>query len=333
MSESSSETTTTAVVATRPGGSEVLAVQQREVAPPAPGEITVRVAAAGVNFVDVYQREGVYPTPTPFVIASEGAGVVTAVGDEVAGISVGDVVAWAQFRGSAAGLVTLPARAVVPVPAGVEAELAAAVMLQGLTAHYLVTSSHAVQDGDTILVHAAAGGVGQLLIQLAKLRGATVIGTVSTEAKAAKARSVGADHVINYTQIDDVAAAVRELTSGVGVAVVYDGVGASTFEGSLKSLRPRGLLALFGASSGQVPPFDLQRLNPLGSLFVTRPTLADHIRDRAEYEWRSAEIYAGIAAGSLAVEIGGRYPFAAAGQAYDDLEGRRTMGKLLLIPE
>jgi NADPH2:quinone reductase len=205
-------------------------------------------------------------------------------------------------------------------------------MLQGLTAHYLLNSTYPVTDGDTILVHAAAGGVGQLLIQLAKAKGATVIGTVSTDAKADKARAAGADHVINYTDVEDVAAAVRQLTGGNGVAAVYDGVGKSTFEASLASLRIRGTLALFGAASGQVPPFDLQRLNGAGSLFVTRPTLAHHILTRDELEWRSGDVLGAIADGSLAVEIGGRYAFAEAARAYDDLEGRRTTGKLLLVP-
>ena len=322
---------TDAVIVSAHGGSEVLQLAQRAVVEPGPGELLVRLAAAGVNFVDVYQREGIYPGPTPFVLASEGAGTIEALGPDVTGLAVGDTVAWPQFRGSAAGLVTLPASAVVPVPAEVAAEIAAAAMLQGLTAHYLLNSTYPVQDGDTILVHAAAGGVGQLLIQLAKAKGATVIGTVSTEAKADRARAVGADHVINYTETD-VAAAVRELTAGIGVAAVYDGVGRSTFEASLASLRVRGTLALFGAASGQVPPFDLQRLNGAGSLFVTRPTLAHHIHTRDEFEWRSGDVLAAIADGSLTVEIGGRYPFAEAARAYDDLEGRRSTGKLLLVP-
>jgi NADPH2:quinone reductase len=292
----------------------------------------VQLAAAGVNFIDVYQREGTYPIATPFVLGSEGAGVVVQVGAEVTDFSVGDVVAWAHHRGSFSTLVVLPAEVAVPVPDGLDPERAAAVMLQGLTAHYLVNSTYAVQPGDRILMHAAAGGVGQLLTQLAKAKGASVIGTVSTEAKAEKARAAGAEHVINYTEVSDVAAAVREVTEGQGVAVVYDGVGKQTFEASLKSLRIRGMLALFGAASGQVPPFDLQRLNGLGSLFVTRPTLAHYVLTREELLWRSAEILGAVADGSLRVEIGGRYSFADAARAYDDLESRRTTGKLLLIP-
>ncbi|MDQ1730356.1 MAG: NADPH:quinone reductase [Pseudonocardiales bacterium] len=321
-----------AVMVERNGGSDVLAVCPIEIADPGPGQIMVQLAAAGVNFIDVYQREGTYPIATPFVLGSEGAGVVVQVGAEVTDFSVGDVVAWAHHRGSFSTLVVLPAEVAVPVPDGLDPELAAAVMLQGLTAHYLVNSTYAVQPGDRILMHAAAGGVGQLLTQLAKAKGASVIGTVSTDAKAAKARAAGADHVINYSEVSDVAAAVRELTAGEGVAVVYDGVGKQTFEASLKSLRIRGMLALFGAASGQVPPFDLQRLNGLGSLFVTRPTLAHYVLTREELLWRSAEILGAVADGSLRVEIGGRYSFADAARAYDDLESRRTTGKLLLIP-
>ncbi|HEX8972664.1 quinone oxidoreductase [Oryzihumus sp.] len=325
-------TTTTALVVTRNGGPEVLEVQQREVREPGAGEVRVRVEACGVNFIDVYQREGVYPIPTPFVVGSEGAGVVESLGEGVAGVAVGDRVAWAMQPGTFAGLAVLPAAALVPVPEGVDLETAAAAMLQGMTAHYLVTSTYAVQPGDTVLVHAAAGGVGQLLVQMAKARGATVIGTAGTDAKAEKARALGADHVINYSEVTDVAAAVRELTGGRGVDVVYDGVGKDTFEGSLASLRPRGMLALFGAASGQVPPFDLQRLNPAGSLFVTRPTLGHYVADREELLWRGGEVLDAIAAGRLHLEVGGRYPLADAGTAYRDLEGRRTTGKLLLIP-
>ena len=230
--------------------------------------------------------------------------------------AVGDRVAWSQTLGSAAGLVLIPESDTVPVPAGMSLELAAGVLLQGMTAHYLVNSTYPVAAGDTVLVHAAAGGVGQLLIQLAKARGGRVIGTVSTSAKAAKARSLGADEVINYTEVADVAAAVRELTGGQGAAVVYDGVGKDTFDGSLASLRPRGMLALFGGASGQVPPFDLQRLNSGGSLFVTRPTLKHYILTRDELLWRGGEVLSAVADGSLQVEIGGRYPFAEAHRAY-----------------
>jgi NADPH2:quinone reductase len=323
---------TNALVVARNGGPEVLEVREVDVAEPGSGEVLVRVEAAGVNFIDVYQREGVYAVPTPFVVGSEGAGVVEAVGPDVSEPAVGQRVAWAMHRGSAAGLAVLPASALVPVPDAVPAELAAAAMLQGMTAHYLVTSTYAVQPGDWVLVHAAAGGVGQLLVQLCKARGATVIGTVSTPAKAARATAVGADHVINYTEVDDVAAAVRDLTGGTGVAVVYDGVGRTTFDGSLASLRVRGMLALFGGASGQVPPFDLQRLNAAGSVFLTRPTLAPYVATREELLERGTAVLGAIADGTLHIEIGGRYPLADADSAYRDLEGRRTTGKLLLIP-
>ncbi|CAN5409415.1 quinone oxidoreductase [soil metagenome] len=324
-----------ALVVTRHGGPEVLELQQSQPPLPGPGphELAVDVAAAGVNFVDVYQREGVYPIPTPFVLGSEGAGVVTAIGEQVSEFAVGDRVAWASsLTGSAATTALVAEGSAVPVPVGVDSAVAAASMLQGLTAHYLLNSTYAVQPGDTVLVHAAAGGVGQLLIQLAKAKGATVIGTVSTAAKADRARTVGADHIINYLDVADVGAAVRDLTGGIGVAAVYDGVGKSTFEGSLAALRIRGTLALFGAASGQVPPFDLQRLNRAGSLFVTRPTLVHYIATRQELLQRSNDILGAVANGSLIVEIGGRYPLSDAATAYGDLEGRRTMGKLLLIP-
>jgi NADPH2:quinone reductase len=331
-SETHSSHTTNALVVTRHGGPDVLEVQQRELAEPGPGQLLVQVDAAGVNFMDVYQRQGIYPTQPPFVIGGEGAGVVRAIGSNVTDAQVGDRVAWAQGPGSAAGYTVVDERVVVPVPEGLDTHVAAAALLQGMTAHYLVNSTYPVREGDWVLVHAAAGGVGQLLTQLAKAKGATVIGTVSTAEKAAKARSVGADHIVNYTEAPDVAAAVRELTSGVGVAVVYDGVGKDTFEASLASLKPRGMLVLFGASSGQVPPFDLQRLNPAGSLFVTRPTMVHYVASREELLTRGTEILDAISAGTVKLEIGGRYPLADGRTAYEDLEGRKTTGKLLLIP-
>ena len=324
--------TATAIVVPRLGGSEVLEVAERQVSDPGPGQLLVRLAAAGVNFIDVYQRSGVYPMQTPFVLASEGAGIVEAVGAGVTDFQPGDTVAWAQSAGSASSLVLVPAAAVVPVPTGLDPEVAAAAMLQGLTAHYLVNSTYPVQPGDTVLIHAAAGGVGQLLVQLAKAKGATVIATAGSEPKLAKARRLGADHVINYREHPDVAPVVRELTGGEGVAAVFDGVGKDTFDSSLASLRVRGMLVLFGGASGQVPPFDLQRLNSGGSLFVTRPTLGHYLRTRDELLWRSSELLGALADGSLELEIGGRYSFADAGTAYDDLEGRRTTGKLLLLP-
>lgn len=323
--------TAPALLVPRHGDTSVLTVEEREVPEPAPGEVQVQVAAAGVNFIDVYQRQGVYPMTTPFVLGSEGAGVVEGAG---AGVDLpeGARVAWASVLGSAAGLVNVPVRQAVPVPDGLDLDTAAAAMLQGMTAHYLCNSAYAVQPGDWVLVHAAAGGVGQLLVQLCKAKGATVIGTVGSPAKAEKATARGADHVVDYTQVADVGGAVRELTGGDGVAVVYDGVGRSTFDASLASLRVRGLLVMFGGASGQVPPFDLQRLNSGGSLFVTRPTLAHYIADREELEWRAAEILGALQSGALELEIGGRYGLAEAAKVYDDLEGRRTTGKLLLIP-
>ena len=317
---------------TEPGGLDVLRLQEQEVAEPGAGQLLVRLDAAGVNFVDTYQRAGIYPMSTPYVMGNEGAGTVEAVGPGVTDTAVGDRVAWSQTLGSAAGLVLIPESDTVPVPDGVPTDLAAGVLLQGMTAHYLVNSTYPVVAGDTVLVHAAAGGVGQLLVQLAKAKGARVIGTASTEAKADKARSLGADEIIDYTTVSDVAAAVRDLTDGQGVAVVYDGVGKDTFDGSLGSLRPRGLLALFGGASGQVPPFDLQRLNSGGSLFVTRPTLKHYILTRDELLWRGGEVLSAVASGALQVEIGGRYPFSEARRAYEDLTGRKTTGKLLLLP-
>ncbi|MGN6246444.1 MAG: quinone oxidoreductase family protein [Motilibacteraceae bacterium] len=318
-----------AVLVESNGGPEVLVVRDVEAPTPGPGRLLVQVAAAGVNYMDTYQREGVYRVPTPFVLGSEGAGRVLAVGEGVQDVAVGDRVAWSQAQGSYAEQVLVPADKAVPVPDGVGDDVAAAVLLQGLTAHYLVTSTYPVSEGDPVLVHAAAGGVGLLLVQLAKARGARVLATVGSEEKAALARGAGADEVLGY---DGFADRVRELTGGRGVAVVYDGVGRDTFDGSLAALRRRGLLVLFGAASGQVPPFDLQRLNAGGSLFVTRPTLGDYVASREELLWRAGELFGAVAAGRLDVRVGGRYPLAEAAQAHRDLEGRRTTGKLLLTP-
>jgi NADPH:quinone reductase len=320
-----------ALVVTEPGGREVLAVRDVEVPAPGPGQLLVRVAASGVNFRDVYEREGVYPRTTPYVAGGECAGTVVAVGPAVDGVVEGDVVATASAAGTHATYALLDAATTVPVPAGVDAETAAAAMLQGMTAHYLVTSLHPVAAGETALVHAAAGGVGQLLCQLISARGARVIATVGHAAKVGIARAAGADEVVRYDEVDDLAAAVRALEPD-GVHVAYDGVGQATFEASLGSLRRRGTLALFGAASGPVPPFDLQRLNPAGSLFVTRPTLAHYLADRAELLWRAGEILGAVADGSLRIAIGGRYPLADAAEAYADLEGRRSTGKLLIVP-
>ncbi|MCC8247227.1 quinone oxidoreductase family protein [Saccharothrix luteola] len=320
-----------AVVVRATGGPEALEIADVEAPSPGPGELLVDVAAAGVNFIDCYHREGRYPLSLPFAPGLEGAGRVSAVGPDVAGFAVGDRVAWAQALGSYAEQAVVPVKDAVPVPEGVDDDTAGALLLQGLTAHYLIASTYPVQKGDTVLVHAAAGGVGLLLVQLAKARGARVIGTVSTEAKEALAREAGADEVIRYDQVD-FAPEVRALTDGVGVEAVYDGVGKTTFDGSLASLKPRGMLALFGASSGAVPPFDPQRLNQAGSVFLTRPSLGAHVATREELEWRAGELFAAVVDGSLTVRIGGRYPLAEARRAHEDLEARRTTGKLLLVP-
>lgn len=321
-----------ALVVPRNGDSSVLEVQDREVAPPSAGEVQVEVAAVGVNFIDVYQRQGVYPLTTPFVSCSEGSGTVTAVGPGVTDVAVGDRVAWGSGLGAGASVVNRAADSLVPVPDGVELDVAAAAMLQGMTAHYLVNSTYAVGPGTTALVHAAAGGVGQLLVQMVKAKGGRVIATAGSSDKLEIARRLGADAVINYRGADDLAGQVRGANGGAGVDVAYDGVGKATFDASLSSLRPRGLLVLFGGASGQVPPFDIQRLNAAGSLFLTRPTLGSYTATREELLERGTSVLGDIAAGRLVVEVGGRYPLADAATAYDDLEARRTTGKLLLVP-
>ncbi|GAA1225736.1 quinone oxidoreductase [Prauserella halophila] len=321
----------TAIRIERTGGPEVLTPADVETPSPGPGQVLVDVAAAGVNYIDTYQRAGVYPMDLPYTPGLEGAGTVAAVGSGVTGLTLGDRVAWQGHPGGYAQRALVPAAVAVPVPDEVPAETAAAVMLQGITAHYLVNSTYPVAEGETILVHAAAGGVGLLLTQLAKAKGARVLGTVSTAEKETLARQAGADEVIRYTD-RDFADAVRELTGGEGAAVVYDGVGASTYEASLRCLRRRGMLVLFGASSGPVPPIDPQLLNSGGSLFLTRPTAADHVATRDELTWRTGELFAAVAAGTLDVRIGARYPLADARTAHEDLQGRRTTGKVLLIP-
>lgn len=314
------------------GGPEVLRYEDAEVPEPGPGQARVRLAATGVNFIDVYQRTGIYPMDLPFTLGQEGAGEVEAVGEGVEEISPGDHVAFAGVMGSYAEYVVAPVEKLVPFNVVyVEARLAAAVMLQGMTAHYLTHSTFPLQEGQTALVHAAAGGVGLLLCQLAKIRGANVIGTASTEEKAKLAKSAGADEVILYTE-QDFAEEVRSITDGEGVHVVYDSVGKDTFDKSLDSLRPRGYLVLFGGSSGQVPPVDLQILNQKGSLFVTRPKLADHAATREELLWRAQSLFTWIGQNNLNVHIGGTYRLSETDQAHRDLEGRRTTGKLILIP-
>ena len=322
-----------AIQVTETGGPDVLRLAQLPDPEPDAGQLLVKVAAAGVNYIDTYHRSGAYPMPLPFIPGSEGAGTVTAVGPDVGDIAVGDRVAWAMSPGSYAELVVVPAEQAVAVPAGVDTDIAAGCLLQGMTAHYLTVSVHAVQPGETVLVHAAAGGMGLLLTQLATARGGRVIGTVSTAAKEKLAREAGATEVIRYTEIDDIAGEVRRLTGGEGVAAVYDGVGVSTFDASLASLRPRGMLALYGAASGPVPPVDPQRLNSAGSVFLTRPKLADYVPTRGELHWRAGEVFDAIVSGSLRITIGGRYPLADAAQAHQDLQGRHTTGKLLLTAD
>lgn len=324
---------TRALVVTQPGDRSVLQVQDIDVAPPAAGEVQVRVAAVGVNFIDVYKRQGVYPLPTPFVIGEEGAGTVEAVGPDVTDLSVGDKVAWAGQPASAAQLANLSAAQVVPVPVGLDLETAAAAMLQGMTAHYLVNSTWPIQQGQIALVHAAAGGVGQLLVQLITSKGATVVATAGSGEKLQIAKDLGAAHTINYREFsgDALAEQVRKV-AGRGVDVAYDGVGKSTFDASLKSLRPRGMGVLFGGASGQVEPLDLQVLNRLGSLFVTRPTLASYLLDREELLWRAGDILGQLSDGGLKLQIGGQFALDDAAAAYEALEGRQTTGKVLLIP-
>jgi NADPH:quinone reductase len=321
----------TAVQIRQTGGPAVLEVTDVEVGDPGPGELLLDLTAAGVNYIDTYHRSGVYPLELPVTLGMEGAGTVAAVGPDVTGFAPGDRVAWQGHLGGYAQRAVIPERVAVRVPAEVSDETAAALMLQGITAHYLVRSTYEVQEGDTILVHAAAGGVGLLLVQLAKARGAWVIGTVSTEEKERLAREAGADEVIRYDR-EDFVKLTRELTGGEGVAAVYDGVGKSTVDGSMASLRVRGVLALFGAASGPVPPIDPQRLNAGGSLYLTRPTSAHYLRTREELDWRAEELFKAVSAGELKVRIGGRYPLADVRRAHEDLQGRRTTGKLLLIP-
>ncbi len=324
-----------AVVVTAHGGREVLEVHRRPRPEPGPGEVVVEVDAAGINFIDVYKREGVYPGPVPFVLGEECAGRVAAVGPGVLELAPGDLVATAAAgNGALATATVVAAERLVPVPDGVPPDIACAAMLQGMTAHYLVSSTYRVVEDDQVLVHAAAGGVGQLLVQLAKSRGASVIATVGSAEKAEIARSVGADHVLRYDELagtDELATAVRDASGG-GVHVAYDGVGRATFDASLASLRRRGTLVLFGAASGAVPPVDPQRLNSGGSLFLTRPTLGHYLADRDELLWRSGEVLSAIADRTLRIAVGGRYRLDAVADAYRDLEGRHSTGKLLVIP-
>ncbi|WP_432489172.1 quinone oxidoreductase family protein [Kineococcus sp. SYSU DK018] len=318
-----------AVQITATGGPEVLTVADLPEPEPGPGQVLVAVEAAGVNYVDTYRRGGVYPLQLPAVLGSEGAGRVLSAGPGVEGFEPGQPVAWKEGPGSYAERVLVDVAELVPLPDGVDARTAAALLLQGLTAHYLATDTFRVTDGTWALVHAAAGGVGLLLTQVVRLRGGRVLATTSTEEKAEPARAAGAEEVVRYA---DAATRARGLTGGRGVDVVYDGVGKDTFDDSLSALRPRGLLVVHGGSSGQVPPFDVQRLNAAGSLFLTRPTLASYVQDRAELLARTDELFGWVADGRLDVRIGGTYPLEQARGAHEDLEARRTTGKLLLIP-
>lgn len=314
------------------GGPEVLSYEDLEVPEPGEGEARVRLAASGVNYIDTYQRSGAYPVDLPFTLGMEGAGEVEAVGEGVEEVSEGDYVAFAMVPGSYSEYAVVPADKLVPFNATlVEARVAAAIMLQGMTAHYLTHSTFPVEEGQTVLIHAAAGGVGLLLCQIAKMRGATVIGTASTEEKAKLAKGAGADEVILYTEQDFVEETER-ITGGEGVHVVYDSVGKDTFQGGLDALRPRGYMVLFGQASGPVEPLDLQVLNQKGGLYVTRPSLYQYSATREELLWRAESLFSWIGQNNLDVRIGGSYKLSEADQAHRDLEGRKTTGKLILIP-
>jgi NADPH2:quinone reductase len=313
------------------GGPEVLTLQNLPDPEPGPGEALIRIEASGVNFIDTYFREGRYPAKLPYTLGQEASGTVVSVGAEVTSVQAGDRVAWCGIPGTYAELAIAPATRLVKVPDSMTAEQAAAAILQGMTAHYLLRDTYPVKSGDTILIHAGAGGTGLLLIQIAKKLGAHVITTVSTEEKAALAREAGADHVILYTQ-EDFVERVKQITEGKLLPVVYDSVGKSTFEQSLQCLHPRGYMVLFGGASGAVPPFDLIRLSTMGSLFITRPTLGNYISARAELEARAADIFHWVADGSLKLRIAHTYPLAEAARAQIDLAGRKTTGKLLLLP-
>lgn len=313
------------------GGAEVLAYEDVPVPEPGAGEARVKIEASGVNFIDIYHRIGLYPMNRPCILGSEGAGIVDALGEGVSEVKPGDRVAYAMIPGSYAEYAVVPAVKLVPVPDDIDAKSAAGIMLQGMTAHYLTHSTYPLQKGDTALVHAAAGGVGLLLVQVAKLLGAKVIGTVSTQAKADLARRAGADEIIQYTQADFLAE-VKRITNGQGVHVVYDSVGATTFEKSLDCLRPRGYLVLFGQSSGPVAAFDPAKLAAKGSLFLTRPSLAHYALTRTELLRRATDLFDWMQAGKLTLRIEKSLPLQDAREAQQLLEKRKTTGKLILIP-
>lgn len=329
MAATQTTETTRAIAAQRSGGPEVLEWRETEVMEPGPGEVLVETAATGVNFIETYQRSGLYEVPFPFTPGAEAAGRIVAVGEGVTTLAVGDLITTAEARATYAERFVVDAVRAVRVPEGIDAETAAALPLQGLTAHYLATSAATPQTGDAVLVHAGAGGVGLLLTQLLTARGVRVLATASTPEKRELSLAAGAAEALPYENFAD---AVADLTGGAGVAVVYDGVGASTFDDSLRALRVRGELVLFGASSGPVPPFDLQRLNAGGSLSVTRPSLGHFLRTAEERAWRYGELFDAIAADQLDVRIGARFPLAEAAAAHTALESRGTTGKVILIP-
>jgi NADPH2:quinone reductase len=311
------------------GGPEVMRYEEVPTPVPGEGEALVRLAAAGVNFIDIYQRKGLYKLRLPATLGQEGAGVVEEIGPGVRAVKPGDRVAFANVMGAYAEYIAAPAERLVPLPAGVSLEQAAAAMLQGMTAHYLAYSTYPLKEGDTALVHAAAGGVGLLLIQTAKRRGATVIGTVSTEAKAQLAREAGADHIVLYTETD-FEAETRRITDGMGVQVVYDSVGQDTFDRGLNCLARRGMMVLYGQSSGPVVPLDPQILNAKGSLFLTRPTLMHYTATREELLWRANDVLAWVASGELKVRVDRTLPLEQGPEAHRALGGRHTTGKVLL---
>ena len=313
------------------GGPEVLTLEEMPVPEPKAGEARVKIEAIGVNYIDVYQRTGLYPLQTPFTLGTEGAGIVDAVGPNVTEVKKGERVGYAMIPGSYAEYAIVPAARLVPIPPNIDARSAAALMLQGMTAHYLTHSTYPLKKGETALLHAAAGGVGLLLIQIVKQLGATVIGTVSTEAKAGLARAAGIDEVIFYTR-QDFEAEVKRLTGGRGVDVVYDSVGQTTFDKSLDCLRPRGYLVLFGQSSGPVPPFEPGKLAAKGSLFLTRPSLAHYTLDRAELLQRANDLFSWTASGKLKLRMEKTFRMAEAAEAHRQLEGRKTTGKVILLP-
>jgi NADPH2:quinone reductase len=313
------------------GDTDQLRLIEAPVPQPGPDQVRIKVTAAGLNFIDVYHRTGLYPLPLPFTLGLEGAGTIDAVGANVRDWQVGDRVATAAGSGTYAEYALVQPTKLVHVPDAVDLDQAAAVMLQGMTAHYLTHSTYPLKAGETLLLHAAAGGVGLLLVQIAKKIGARVIGTASTEAKAALAHAAGADEVIRYTE-EDFVARVKQLTDGRGVDVVYDSVGKSTYEGSMASLRPRGYMVFFGNASGPVPPLDPLILSRNGSLFLTRPTLASYTATPEELAWRAGDLFSWIAAGELQVRIDRRYDLADAGAAHRALEGRETAGKVLIVP-